>query len=314
MKKAMVVGPSGQDGSYLVEHLRALAYSVVGVGRGPTFAATPAIPSIDIRNGAEVRQLLDHTKPDEIYYLAAFHQSAEDPLLDDATVIPEHFSINTLALNNFLSGIASVIPAAKLFYAASSRVFGNPSEAEQDEETPFHPIEPYAISKAAGIELCRYYRRTLRVFASVGILYNHESPRRPEHFVTQKVIKAAVRIRRGQQDKLVLGDLEAVVDWGYAPEYVDAMWRTLQLQFPEDFIIATGRLHSVRELVHLAFEAVGLDAEGYIEQDLCLISPGRRARLRGNIGKISSQTGWAPLTSFPEMIKLMVKAAIDDAA
>jgi GDPmannose 4,6-dehydratase len=291
----------------MTEQLCALAYTVTGLDRAVSGPRPPATGPIDIRNRASVWQLIRNLQPDEIYYLAAFHQSAEDILPDDAQAIPENFAINTLALHHFLSGIASHSPATKLFYAASSRIFGDPAQDIQNEDTLFNPNDPYGISKAAGVQVCRYYRKKRDIFASVGILYNHESPRRAEHFITQKVVKAAVRISQGRQEKLIIGNLDAIVDWGYAPEYVDAMWRILQLNGPDDFIIASGTLHSVLELVQIAFGVVGLNWESHIEQDPQFTGSTHSHTLCGDTTRLRCRTGWTPTTSFPEMIRTIVQ-------
>lgn len=319
MKNALVVGYSGQDGSYLVEHLRAQGYTVAGVDRGNAKPPLPEGGPINIQDYAQVLNLLRSFKPDELYYLAAFHHSSEDLPLDDHELIHRSFEINTLALNNVLHAIATELPRSRLFYAASSHVFGNPPENVQDENTPLNPIDAYGISKTAGLLLCRHYRQLRKVYCSVGILYNHESPRRSTAFVSRKIVRAAVRISRKIQEKLILGDLDSVVDWGYAPDYVDAMWRILQLDEPADFVIASGTLHSVRDFVQIAFESLGLDWTAHVELDSSLKRKSRTNVLQGNTTLLESRTGWRPRTSFRDMILAMVKAetqkvrgAVDD--
>jgi len=298
LKKALVVGSRGQDGSYLVEQLSQKGYLVNGVDRGST----------DITDHAQVRHLVASVRPDEIYYLAAFHHSSEDLPIDTHELMEKSFAINTLALNHFLDAVADEAPDCRLFYAASSHVFGDPAEDLQDERTAMNPVGAYGISKAAGVRLCRYYRTQRKVFASAGILYNHESPRRSTAFVSRKVVRAAVRISRHEQDQLVIGDLDAKVDWGYAPDYVDAMWRILQLGAPEDFVIASGGVHSVRELVQIAFEAVGLDWALYVQIDPGVTRNSRRGLLQGDSSKIQATTGWHPTKTFREMVIEMVQA------
>ena len=306
MKKALVVGCNGQDGIYLVRQLEARGYLVAGIDRDMTRELL-CERSIDIRDPAAVRQVMESFAPDEVYYLAAFHHSAEDPALDDGELVRLSFEINTLGLNNFLQAIAATSRHARLFYAASSHVFGDPPTDVQDENTPLNPVDPYGISKAAGVQLCRYCRKQRKTFCSVGILYNHESPRRAGAFVSQKVVRAAVRISRQPQDRLVVGNLDAMVDWGYAPDYADAMWRILQLPEADDFVISSGALHSVRDLVRTAFEAVGLNWNAHVD-----VNPGETRKqygntLQGNSSKLESQTGWRPSKPFPEMIQTMVQ-------
>ena len=298
MRKALVIGCGGQDGSYLVEHLHAQGYTVAGVDRGDAKPPLPEDGPIDIQDKAQVLSLFHAFQADEVYYLAAFHHSSEDLPVDEHELIQKSFGINTLALNNVLSAVTAKLPKARLFYAASSRIFGDPPDKLQDESTPLNPIDAYGISKTAGLLLCRHYRQQRKVFCSVGILYNHESPRRSGSFVSQKIVRAAVRISQKIQDKLVLSDLDSVVDWGYAPDYVDAMWRILQLDEPADFVIASGALHSVRDFVQIAFESLGLDWAAHVELDSTLTGKSRARVLQGNTTLLESRTGWRPRTSF----------------
>jgi GDPmannose 4,6-dehydratase len=256
--------------------------------------------------------IVETVLPDEIYYLAAFHHATEDPTVNDHALIAKSLEINTLALNNFLWAIAEQQPKARLFYAASSLLFADAARVPQDETTPMAPICPYGISKAAGVHLCRYYRAQRQVHASVGILYNHESPLRPGQFITRKIANAAVKIKRGLEEKIVVGDLDAVVDWGYAPEYVAAMWMILQLDEPDDFVIATGKLHTVRDLVRIAFEVVGLNWENHVLEDRSLLKGNRRpTTLQGNASKLMRLTGWRPRLSFEEMINRLVLSELE---
>jgi GDPmannose 4,6-dehydratase len=277
---------------------------VAGIDRGPG--------SIDIQDRSQVLNLLTSFTPDEIYYLAAFHHSSESLPLDDQELIQRSFAINTLALNNFLQPVATTFPHARVFYAASSHIFANSSQDVQDENTPLNPADAYGISKTAAVHLCRHYRNQRKVYCSVGILYNHESPRRSAAFVSRKVVRAAVRISRKLQDKLVVGDLDAMVDWGYAPDYVDAMWQILQLDEPDDFVIASGTLHSVRELAQIAFEAVGLDWAAHVQVDPNLTKKRLTGVLQGNSERLRTRTGWRPLMPFREMILEMVKAEMQN--
>jgi len=194
-----------------------------------------------------------------------------------------------------------------LFYAASSLIFGDPIESPQTETTPFAPTDAYGITKTAGVQVCRHYRKVHSVYASVGILYNHESPLRAEKFVTKKIVKAAWAIKRGTRDKLVLGNLSAELDVGYAPDYVDAMRRILALDAPDDFIVATGETHSVRELVELAFGELGLDWHQHVEEDHGLITRPTLRRV-GGPRKLAAATGWRASTSFASMVQALIDA------
>lgn len=314
MKNALVVGCRGQDGSYLLELLKDQGYTVSGIDQGVVQGALAhSCSGLDIRNSADVRHAVAALLPDEIYYLAAFHHSSEDQLPDDTALIQGSFEINTLALASFLAAIHTVSPRSRLFYAASSHVFGAPTEPVQDENTPLAPLSPYAISKAAGIHLCRYYRSQRNVYCSVGILYNHESPRRSPAFITKRVVAAAVRIKNRKQDKLAVGDLDAVVDWGYAPEYVEAMWKILQLDQPGEYVIATGTLHSVQELITTAFEAVGLDWREHVVVEAGRARRPAAAPLQGNSAKLRRLTGWQPRTEFRRIIQEMIQAEVQNA-
>jgi GDPmannose 4,6-dehydratase len=308
--RALIVGCYGQDGSYLTECLREKGYDVIGIDSQG--ASTNGVLNVDIQNKTDVVELLAEARPDEIYYLAAFHQSAEGADNDPHDLCHRSFEINTLALNHFLYGVLVASEKSRLFYAASSRVFGNPETRVQDERTLFNPICPYGISKASGAHLCRYYRTEHGLYSSVGILYNHESHRRSASFVSKKIVKAAVAIKKGLQSRLVLGSLDALIDWGYAPDYVAAMWAILQTDQADDFIIASGTLHSVREFVEAAFSAVELDWTRYVAEDEQLLSRRRQpGTLCGDSNKLQFITGWRPRVSFDQMVRLMVEKELE---
>jgi GDPmannose 4,6-dehydratase len=209
---------------------------------------------------------------------------------------------------NFLEAARVKSPKSRLFFASSSRVFGAPPSSPQDETTPLNPECVYGITKAAGQRCVRYYRQAHGLFAAAGILYNHESPLRAPAFVTTKIVRGAVAIRRGQQSKLVLGDLDAEADWGYAPDYVDAMRQILRLPAADDFVIASGASHTVRNFVEAAFGLVGLDWNAYVEVAPGLISGQRRSSLVGNTAKLTAATGWKPSVSFTELVRILVQA------
>jgi len=298
--RALVVGCHGQDGVYLSQFLNEKGYEVTGIARGS---------SPDICDPMAVRELVRSTLPQEIYHLAAYHHSAENRGRRDRELVRRSLLVNTLSLDNFLEAVATEAPVCRVFYAASSRVFGRPQSAPQDESTPMDPHCAYGISKAAGIRLCRYYREKHGVYCSAGILYNHESPLRAADFLSRKVVRAALRVQQGRQEKVVLGSLEPRVDWGYAPDYVAAMWHTLQLSEAQDFVIATGELHSVRDLAETAFGAVGLRWQDHVVVDPSLLTePPGDAVICGNASKLRKLSGWSPQTTFQEMIVAMVTA------
>lgn len=296
---AIIVGSSGQDGQLLHTHLLALGYSVIGLTRH----------NIDILSANDVGKLVSKSQPVEVYYLAAYHHSSEDKAVDDADVFHNSFNIHVHGLVNFLNAIAIYSTRSRLFYASSSLIFGNPQDEIQTESSNFNPENPYAISKVAGMMACRFYREHKNVFASSGILYNHESPLRSPRFVTRKIIQAAVNIYREGHGKLHLGNLDSKVDWGYAPDYVDAIHRILRIAAPKDFIIATGIGHSVRDFASLAFARLGLDYRDYVISDPEVLTRNGLLRL-GNSSELRQKTGWVPKTSFQDMVAIMIDSEL----
>lgn len=293
MTRAIVTGASGQDGSYLVELLRDRGYDVVSVDRGGP----------DLTDGDAVRTLVSETAPAEIYNLASpsfVPQSWEDP----ESVV----RVGALGVVQLLEAVRRIDPAIRVFHASSAAVFGEPVETPQTESTPYRARSPYGAAKAFADFLVAGYREQYGLHASCGILFNHESPRRPREFLPAKVAHAAAAIAAGGQEELVLGDLEARRDWGYAPDFVDAMWRMLQQDAPDDYVIATGELHSVRELVEIAFAHVGLDWREHVRVDDSLV---RRVdhEIVGDATKARTTLGWEPSVTFDELVRLLVDAA-----
>ena len=292
MRTAIVTGSNGQDGTYLSAHLTKLGYRVIGVLRDS--------PPVD----------LERIPADELYHLAACHHSSQEKLTDDLHVFHESHAVHVEMTARLLDAIRRHRPATKLFYAASCHLFGTPATPTQDETTPMNPEGLYGITKLAGLQLCRYYRRQHGVFASAGILYNHESPLRRSYFVSKKIVEAAVAIRLDQEQKLMLGDLDSEIDLGYAGDYVVAMWQVLQLTEPGDFVISSGEKHSVREFVEEAFRLVSLDWKQYVEIDPNVLRNQQRVSLFGSPAKLTRLTGWKPTTSFRELVKIMVTAEL----
>jgi GDPmannose 4,6-dehydratase len=319
MKRALITGITGQDGSYLAELLLSKGYQVHGIKRRSSSFNTSRVDSIlpdwhdrgarmllhfaDLSDPTSLLRLLVETKPDEIYNLAA--QSHVKVSFE----IPEYTcDITALGATRLLEAIRATGINAKFYQASSSEMFGKVVEVPQRETTPFHPRSPYACAKLHAHWMTVNYREGYGLFASSGILFNHESPRRGETFVTRKITRAVARIRAGLQEKLYLGNLDAKRDWGYAPEYVEAMWRMLQLDEADDFIVATGETHTVREFVEGAFDYVGLDWKKHVEVDPRYHRPTEVDLLLGDATKARKVLGWEPKVTFRELVRLMVDA------
>lgn len=308
MKSALIVGSGGQDGQLLLGRLRAENYRVLGIARESVQATHPGpYAKIDIHDAAQMRAVVTETRPDEIYYLAAFHHSAEQfPASDVAGLWQRSFDIHVGGLLNVLEAMRLHSPGSRLFYAASSLVFGDVGSEPQNELTPLRPKCVYGITKTAGLHCLRFYRDAHSLFAAGGILYNHESGLRAGHFVSQKIVRGALRIKRGEQQRLALGDLSARTDWGYAPDFVDAMRAILALDAADDFVVATGEAHSVQEFVEAAFGALGLDWKAHVDEEPALIAR-RRTGLRGDAAKLRKLTGWKPTLTFPQMVERLIE-------
>jgi GDPmannose 4,6-dehydratase len=314
MRTALITGITGQDGSYLADLLLAKGYRVVGVLRPGAAAEQPRIAHLrsrielvecDCCDSGAVRGLLQHWRPNELYNLAARASSSQ--LADDPVHTGE---VNGLAVTRLLEAIRAVDCAIRFCQASSSELFGYSRESPQSESTQFHPRNPYGVAKLYGHWATVNYRETFGVFACSAILFNHESPRRGVEFVTRKITQAAARIKAGLQSELRLGDLEARRDWGYAGDYVRAMWMMLQADVADDFVIATGEVHSVRDLCQLAFARVSLDYRHYVVQDSQMRRPVESAQLVGNPAKARNVLGWTPGVSFAQLVGMMVDADV----
>src|SRR6188472_3693953 len=320
MKKALITGITGQDGSYLAELLLDKGYEVHGIiRRASTFNtsridhlyADPHVNGVrlflhygDLSDSVNLVKLLYELKPDEIYHLGA--QSHVRVSFD----VPEYTSdVTGMGTVRLLEAIRDARVEPRFYQASSSEMFGA-SPPPQDEHTPFHPRSPYAVAKVAAYWITVNYRESYGMHASNGILFNHESERRGETFVTRKITRAVARIKHGLQDKLYLGNLDAKRDWGYAPDYVEAMWMMLQADVPEDFVIATGETHTVREAVEVAFARKGLDPDGHVEIDPNYYRPSEVDHLLGDAGKAKEKLGWEPTVRFKELVELMVDADV----
>lgn len=312
--RALITGITGQDGSYLAELLLAKGYDVYGIVRRTALEAPDhrlmrlrsVLDQVHLLSGslesyASIFNIVEHVKPCECYHLAA--QSFVSYSFEDA------FSTLNTNINgtlHILSAIKDRVPDCKFYFAGSSEMFGLVRETPQTERTPFHPRSPYGISKVAGFDLTRNYRESYQLFACSGILFNHESPRRGFEFVTRKITTAVARIKQGQGGKLRLGNLEPKRDWGYAADYVEAMWQMLQQKNPDDYVIATNETHSVKDFVELAFRHVGLDWQEHVEIDEKFYRPAEVNLLRGDYSKARQTMGWTPKVKFEELVTMMV--------
>jgi GDPmannose 4,6-dehydratase len=318
LKKALITGITGQDGSYLAELLLEKGYQVHGVVRRSSsfnrqridhLYVDPHAPDArfflhygDLDDASSLNLLLKRIRPEEIYNLGA--QSHVRVSFD----MPEYTAeVTGLGLTRLLEGVRELGLSPRIYQASSSEMFGS-SPPPQAEGTPFHPRSPYGVAKTFAYWTAVNYREAHRLYVVNGILFNHESPRRGENFVTRKVTLGAARIKRGLQHKLYLGNLEARRDWGYAKDFVEAMWLMLQQPEPDDYVVATGESHSVRELCQEAFGLVGLDYQRHVEIDPRFYRPAEVDDLRGDASKARKVLGWKPRTSFKELVRLMVES------
>jgi GDPmannose 4,6-dehydratase len=310
VRSALVIGAGGQDGRLLARLLQDREYTVRGWIRREIAAPLPCeCTLVDILNASAVEATLRRSPPEEIYYLAAFHHATEDAIeLSAAELLRCSFDVHVLGLLNVLQAMEECSPRTRLFYAASSHVFGTSKSEWQNEQTQLTPNSAYGISKAAGLQCCQLYRRRKGMFAATGILFNHESPWRKPSFLSQKIVQGALRARHDPTHKLVLGDLEARVDWGYASDYVEAMFRILQLPEASDFVVASGEMHTVREFAEIAFGALGLDWRQHVKTDARLLQKTSHP-LCGDSGKLRAATGWSPSVTFEEMVVRLVEEA-----
>ena len=317
-KRALITGITGQDGSYLAELLLDKGYEVHGVIRRASTFNTHRLDHLyvdphepearlflhygDLTDGTRLVTLLTKVQPDEVYHLAA--QTHVRVSFDE----PEYTGLTTgLGTTRLLEAIRATGLATRFYQASSSEMFGA-APPPQNEDTPFHPRSPYGAAKVYSYWMTRNYREAYGLFACNGILFNHESPRRGETFVTHKITRAVAAIAAGQQEHLYLGNLDAVRDWGYAPEYVEAMWKMLQQDQPDDFVVATGAPYSVRDFVQFAFSHAGLEWERYVRFDDRYLRPSEADALVGDASKAAAVLGWTPKVLTPELARIMVDA------
>ena len=312
MKKALITGITGQDGSYLAEFLLAKGYEVHGVVRRSSNANFSRLETIqdnlkihhaDLYDQLSLIEAVEAAEPDEVYNLAA---QSFVPTSWRQPVLTGEFT--GIGVTKVLEAIRSVNPKIRFYQASSSEMFGRAMEIPQKETTPFYPRSPYGVAKVYGHFITKNYRESYGMFAASGILFNHESPRRGLEFVTRKITDGAARIKAGRAKKLALGNLEAKRDWGYAADYVEAMWLMLQQDKPDDFVIATGETHTVREFCELAFERAGRNYREHVVVDPLFLRPAEVDILIGDPSKAKRLLGWQPRTSFRELVHLMTDA------
>ncbi len=311
-KRALITGITGQDGSYLAELLLDKGYDVIGMVRRSSTVNFERIAHLqdritfvagDLLDEVSMIHLLQDHRPHEVYNLAAqsfVQTSFGQPVLTGETT--------ALGVTRVLDAIRIVDPGIRFYQASSSEMFGKVQEVPQRETTPFYPRSPYGVAKVYGHWITVNYRESYDLHASSGILFNHESPRRGLEFVTRKITHAVARIKLGQQDQLVLGDLDPQRDWGFAGDYVEAMWLMLQQDAPDDFVVCTGETHSVREFCQIAFDHVGLNWQDHVAQDQRFMRPAEVDLLVGDATKAQKVLGWTPKTSLPALIEMMVDA------
>jgi len=318
MKRALITGITGQDGSYLAELLLSKGYEVHGIVRRVAIEDPEhrlwrlkhildqvILHPASMESFPSLFNVVDHVSPDACYHLAA--QSFVSYSFEDEF---STLSTNVNGTHFMLAALKARAPHCRFYFAASSEMFGNINASPQNEHTPFYPRSPYGISKVAGYHLTRNYREAYGLWALSGILFNHESPRRGLEFLTRKVANSVARIRLGLAKELRIGNLKAKRDWGHAQDYVRAMWLMLQQDQPDDYVIATGEVLSVEQVAELAFEHVGLDWQDYVTVDEKLYRPAEVYELRGDFSKARKQLGWEPMVSSRQVIRMMVEAEL----
>jgi len=312
MPTALITGVNGQDGSYLAEFLLSKDYEVIGMVRRSSTVTCERIQHIqndltivqgDLHDQSSLVSILEEYKPDEVYNLAS--QSFVPTSWSQAVLTGE---VTAMGVTRLLESIRLVNPKARFYQASSSEMFGKVVETPQRETTSFYPRSPYGVAKVYGHWITINYRESYNLFAVSGILFNHESPRRGLEFVTRKISHGVVRIKLGFENELHLGNLDAKRDWGFAGEYVQAMWHMLQLEQPEDFVVGTGETHSVREFCEVAFNHVGLNYQDYVVQDARFLRPSEVDVLIADPEKARKKLGWSPMVGFKDLVVMMVEA------
>ena len=316
MPKALIFGITGQDGSYLAEVLLEKGYEVHGFIRRTATGNTRNIEHIldkitlhrgDVLDTTSLYRVINEVRPDEIY-----NEADQDHAGWSFDLVDYQYRITGVTPGAMLEIVRQLDPKIKFFQPITSNVFGKAEENPQTENTPFRPQSPYACAKVLAYVISRFYREAYGMFVATGIFYNHESPRRPEEYVTRKITRAAAKIKLGLQDTLELGDLSAEIDWGYSREYMEAAWNIMQQPKSDDYIICTGEAHSVQEFLDAAFAAVGLDPKRYVKINPKFLRPATNTVLVGDTSKARNAFGFDPKVKFKELVKLMVEADLED--
>lgn len=310
MPCALIIGHSGQDGRILWDQLRELGYSLVGIARDSVQTHDfECVSRCNVEDAEAVQGLIKAVLPTHVYYLAAHHHSSQDAGIRDADVWDRSWTTHVIGFGHVLDAVAALSPTTRVFYASSSRIFGTSGAGRVDETTRHAPDDSYGVTKASGMLLADYYRRVRGTFVSCGILFNHESPLRGPQFVTQRVVRGLVAISRGELDHMELGSLGARVDWGYAPDYTRAMQAMLAADVSGDFVVATGILHSVGDLVAAVAACLGLDWRDVVVETGGILQRNAQG-LCGDNSRLHAATGWAPKVDFAEMVRYLVDAEL----
>jgi GDPmannose 4,6-dehydratase len=316
MARALILGINGQDGSYLAEVLLEKGYEVHGVIRRTATGNLKNVEHIqdkiklhysDLTDPVSLHQVISDVRPREIY-----NEADQDHAGLSFKIPTYNYDVTGCAVGRLLEIVRQVDPSIRYFQPVTSNMFGQVTEGRQNEDTPFNPVNPYSCAKVFAYYLCRMYRATYKMHVSVAIFFNHESPRRTEHYVSRKITRSAARIKAGQQDKLVLGDMSALIDWGYAREYMEAAWQILQLDKPDTFVIGTGEVHSVKEFVDETFRYAGLDAGLYVESSQTLFRPVQNSVLKADTAKARKAFGFDPKVKFKDLVKIMLDSDMKD--
>ncbi len=315
-KRALVLGVNGQDGSYLAELLLGKDYEVHGLIRRSATGNTRNIDHIlakihlhygDLTDPVSLYQVMDEVRPAEVY-----NEADQDHAGLSFKIPSYNFDVTGSAVGRILEIVRTIDPSIRFFQPVTSNMFGHAAECPQNEKTPFNPVNPYACAKVFAYHLCHMYRQVYGMHVSVGIFYNHESPRRTESYVTRKITRTVARIKAGMQQKLQLGDMTALIDWGYAPEYMEAAWKIVQLEKPDTFVIGTGEVLSVKDFVQAAFSHAGLDYEQHLETSSRLMRPGQNTALQADTAKAREAFGFRPQVTGKDIVKIMVDHDLND--
>jgi len=310
MTRHLIIGASGQDGRYLADYLKAKGDNVLGLDKSGLFEGETSInDGLCLTSKADMDKAISLSSPDHIYYLAAYHHAAEQDVMNDGDTLQKSLDIHLLGLAHIFDGVLCHKPDARLFYAGSSHLFKAGDTSIIDENTPMAPNCHYGITKAAGVHYCRMMRDQHGLFTSSGFLFNHESPLRGQHFLTTKLVRGAYDIQDGKIDHITLASLDAEVDWGFAGDYVKAMNAALLHKHPEDYVIASGTLHTVRDFASKVFSYLGLEWQNHVQVNEAVLKKGPIPKtLCGNANKIKSLTGWEPEHNLDDLVALLMSA------